>query len=93
MHWTLAIAKANFRDYGNIYTFFPRSQPIDKCRFSAFNDLREYVKILEESNSYKIEEKSRLALIPIENGFRVMEYPEDGTYWVKGHIIDGSSID
>lgn len=93
MHWTLAIAKANFRDYGNIYTFFPRSQPIDKCRYISFYHLQEYIKVLGEINNTKITDKPRIALIPTEDGFQVMEYPEDGTYWVKGHIIDGSSID
>lgn len=93
MHWTHKIAQDNFRFYGHTYTFFSRSQPLDKSRFSTFNDLREYIKVLEEINNTKITDKPRIALIPIEDGFIVMEYPEDGTYWVKGHIIDGSSID
>ncbi len=88
LHWTHEIALKNFQELNSRYTIFRRNGK----QWKSFNNIKDYVTNLELLYNTKFE-KPRIALHPRDdNNYLVMEYPEDGTFWVKGFLIDGSLI-
>lgn len=85
-HWTTSLAKRNFHKKGDRYTIIPRSGTETRGSYS-FNDLKDYYthlcKLYDPSP-----DKVRTALKPDGDRYIIMEYCEDGSYWVKGWIID-----
>lgn len=85
MHWTYELANKNLID-GFKFTLIRRGGNGEHRRF---NNIWEYFNATESLFNKKIE-KSRLSLLPQKDGrYFVMEYPNDGTFWVKGIIIEG----
>ena len=90
IHWTTKNAGINKLN-GWDYTFFMRHGGYNNLGH-PFNKLEEVYNIVIEQYRHRNSEKEkvRIALRPSRpDGFSVMYYPEDGTYWVIGYVIRG----
>lgn len=90
MHWTTERAKNNFIDFDNRYTLILRGRGPEQENIH-FKKLFEYINILKNTDLSPefFTEKPRIALIPQEDRFQIMYYPNNGKYWVIGYIVDG----
>ena len=92
IHWTTKNAGINKINGWN-YTFFMRHEAYNNFGH-PFNKLEEIFNIVIEQYRHRNSEKEkvRIALRPSRpDGFSVMYYPEDGTYWVIGYVVRGDA--
>jgi hypothetical protein len=85
-HWTTELAIENYKK-GYKYTILPRSGAIQNN--FAFNNLHDFHQFLPVLYANKQFDKVRISLKPEIDRYIIMEYPEDGSYWVVGWIING----
>jgi hypothetical protein len=92
IHWTTKNAGINKLN-GWDYTFFMRHGGYNNLGH-PFNKLEEVYNIVIEQYRRRNSEKERvrIALRPSRpDGFSVMYYQEDGTYWVLGYVVKGDA--